>query len=78
MVVFVVAKQQAACPTREFIIFTSRQSFVQTSSLKMGEKELKEFTADEVSKHTTQDDCWLVIGNQSNGESPNATVSPQY
>lgn len=34
----------------------------------MTEKELKEYTADEVSKHTTQDDCWLVIGNQSNGE----------
>eukprot|EP00428_Durinskia_dybowskii_P057803 CAMPEP_0170316802 /NCGR_PEP_ID=MMETSP0116_2-20130129/59048_1 /TAXON_ID=400756 /ORGANISM="Durinskia baltica, Strain CSIRO CS-38" /LENGTH=126 /DNA_ID=CAMNT_0010569399 /DNA_START=55 /DNA_END=432 /DNA_ORIENTATION=+ len=33
----------------------------------MAEKELKEYTADEVSKHTTQDDCWLVIGNQSNG-----------
>lgn len=33
----------------------------------MTDKELKEYTADEVSKHTTQDDCWLVIGNQSNG-----------
>jgi len=34
----------------------------------MADKELKEYTADEVSKHTTQDDCWLVIGNQSNGK----------
>jgi len=33
----------------------------------MADKELKEYTADEVSKHTTQEDCWLVIGNQSNG-----------
>mmetsp|Transcript_133893 Transcript_133893/g.189221 ORF Transcript_133893/g.189221 Transcript_133893/m.189221 type:complete len:133 (-) Transcript_133893:168-566(-) len=33
----------------------------------MGEKELKEYTADEVFSHTSQDDCWLVIGNQSNG-----------
>jgi hypothetical protein len=30
--------------------------------------ELKEFTADEVFKHTTQEDCWLVIGNASNGK----------
>lgn len=37
----------------------------------MAEKELKEFTADEVSKHTTQEDCWLVIGNQSNGKLEN-------
>jgi cytochrome b involved in lipid metabolism len=34
----------------------------------MAEKELKELTAEEVSKHTKPDDCWLVIGNQSNGE----------
>jgi len=34
----------------------------------MAEKELKEFTAEDVSLHTKQDDCWLVIGNQSNGE----------
>ena len=34
----------------------------------MAEKEsLKEYTAEEVSKHTAQEDCWLVIGNESNG-----------
>mmetsp|Transcript_107902 Transcript_107902/g.302182 ORF Transcript_107902/g.302182 Transcript_107902/m.302182 type:complete len:133 (+) Transcript_107902:71-469(+) len=41
----------------------------------MSGKELKEYTADEVSKHTTQDDCWLVIGNQSNGGSKVYDVS---
>lgn len=34
----------------------------------MADMELKEYTADEVFKHTTQDDCWLVIGNASNGK----------
>eukprot|EP00529_Nitzschia_sp_RCC80_P032924 CAMPEP_0113462832 /NCGR_PEP_ID=MMETSP0014_2-20120614/12317_1 /TAXON_ID=2857 /ORGANISM="Nitzschia sp." /LENGTH=133 /DNA_ID=CAMNT_0000354751 /DNA_START=1064 /DNA_END=1465 /DNA_ORIENTATION=+ /assembly_acc=CAM_ASM_000159 len=27
----------------------------------------KEYTTDDVSKHNTNDDCWLVIGNSSNG-----------
>lgn len=27
----------------------------------------KEYTADEVAKHTSNDDCWLIIGNSSNG-----------
>mmetsp|Transcript_15167 Transcript_15167/g.23818 ORF Transcript_15167/g.23818 Transcript_15167/m.23818 type:complete len:136 (-) Transcript_15167:190-597(-) len=31
------------------------------------EETLKEFTAEEVFKHTSQEDCWLVIGNESNG-----------
>ena len=30
-------------------------------------KELKEYTTDEVSKHTSEDDCWLIIGNEMNG-----------
>ena len=29
--------------------------------------DLKEFDIGEVSKHTSEDDCWLVIGNDSNG-----------
>eukprot|EP01084_Bolivina_argentea_P234290 394436_1 len=33
----------------------------------MADKELKAYTAEDVSKHTSQDDCWLVIGNESNG-----------
>jgi hypothetical protein len=27
----------------------------------------KELTLDEISKHQSHDDCWLIIGNQSNG-----------
>ena len=30
--------------------------------------EAKEFTLDEVAKHTKTEDCWLVIGNATNGE----------
>lgn len=30
---------------------------------------LKEYTLEEVSKHTKHDDCWLIIGNSSNGRS---------
>jgi hypothetical protein len=29
--------------------------------------EVKEFTLDEISKHQSHDDCWLIIGNESNG-----------
>lgn len=29
--------------------------------------EEKEITMDEVSKHNTQDDCWMVIGNDKTG-----------
>ena len=29
--------------------------------------EVKEFTLEEVSKHQSHDDCWLIIGNESNG-----------
>jgi hypothetical protein len=31
------------------------------------EETKKQFTLEEVAKHTTHDDCWLIIGNQSNG-----------
>jgi hypothetical protein len=30
--------------------------------------ELKQYTLDEVSKHTTAESCWLIIGNEKNGE----------
>ena len=33
----------------------------------MADKELKEYESEEVFKHTSADDCWLVIGNESNG-----------
>jgi hypothetical protein len=41
----------------------------------MAEKELQEFSSEEVFKHTSQDDCWLVIGNESNGRSVRARFS---
>ena len=30
----------------------------------------KEYTMDEVAKHNTPEDCWLVIGNDATGEMP--------
>lgn len=30
-------------------------------------KELKEFNTEDVSKHTSEDDCWMIIGNEVNG-----------
>jgi len=32
--------------------------------------EIKEYTVEDVSNHTDRDDCWLVIGNKSNGKIP--------
>jgi hypothetical protein len=33
------------------------------------ETNKKEYTLDEIAKHTSHDDCWLIVGNQSNGTS---------
>ena len=33
----------------------------------MSETKKKEYTLEEVSKHTKTEDCWLIIGNASNG-----------
>eukprot|EP00525_Craspedostauros_australis_P009718 CAMPEP_0198112426 /NCGR_PEP_ID=MMETSP1442-20131203/4282_1 /TAXON_ID= /ORGANISM="Craspedostauros australis, Strain CCMP3328" /LENGTH=130 /DNA_ID=CAMNT_0043769189 /DNA_START=117 /DNA_END=509 /DNA_ORIENTATION=+ len=30
-------------------------------------EELKEYTLEEISGHTTEADCWLIIGNATNG-----------
>mmetsp|Transcript_3930 Transcript_3930/g.10304 ORF Transcript_3930/g.10304 Transcript_3930/m.10304 type:complete len:143 (-) Transcript_3930:1489-1917(-) len=30
-------------------------------------KGLKDYTTNEVSKHTSEDDCWMIIGNEMNG-----------
>lgn len=34
----------------------------------MAEDKKTEFTLEDVSKHTTTESCWLVIGNASTGE----------
>lgn len=31
------------------------------------DESLKSYTMEEVSKHNKQDDCWLIVGNMSNG-----------
>ena len=31
------------------------------------DEQLKEYTSAEVSKHTLEEDCWMIIGNESNG-----------
>lgn len=36
--------------------------------------EVKEFTLDEISKHQSHDDCWLIIGNESNGMFINESI----
>jgi hypothetical protein len=33
----------------------------------VSEVKPKEYTLDEVKNHTTADNCWLIIGNESNG-----------
>lgn len=32
------------------------------------DESLKSYTMEEVSKHNKQDDCWLIVGNMSNGD----------
>lgn len=39
--------------------------------------ELKEYTADEIAKHTTEDDCWMIIGNETNGRYSNSVSFPK-
>jgi cytochrome b involved in lipid metabolism len=40
----------------------------------VSEVKKKEFTLDEVSKHASAEDCWLIIGNESNGASTIITI----
>jgi len=39
------------------------------------DEQLKEYTSEEVSKHTLEEDCWMIIGNESNGGSKVYDVS---
>jgi hypothetical protein len=41
----------------------------------MADKAEKEYTSDEVATHNKNDDCWLVIGNESNGKT---ILQPDY
>jgi hypothetical protein len=44
---------------------TTTQHYVFTMTV--SEETKKEFTQEEVSKHTTSESCWLTIGNSNNG-----------
>lgn len=35
--------------------------------MSVSEVKKKEYLLDEIKKHTSADDCWLIIGNESNG-----------
>ena len=37
--------------------------------------EEKQITMEEVAKHNTQDDCWLVIGNDKTGACEASTLN---
>ena len=57
--------------SRPFIlpITTNASCYCLPTRLPIIMSELKEYSLDEVAKHTTAESCWLIIGNDNNGES---------
>lgn len=55
-----------ACPLLRGSFFSLSTMSAETKTEPEAEK-VKQFTLDEVAKHTTVEDCWLIIGNSTNG-----------
>jgi hypothetical protein len=61
-----------------FLLVTKVVVYQPFKNIKMVEaKQVKEFALEEVQGHTSSSDCWLVIGNASNGASRGSVVGDQ-